>query len=53
LNPPSGEAESAKRRMMFVMLAGVLAIVGTLAGGLYFANAAGELEDRGRSRQQR
>jgi TRAP transporter TAXI family solute receptor len=28
---------SAKRRMMFVMLAGVLAIVGTLAAGYYFA----------------
>jgi TRAP transporter TAXI family solute receptor len=33
--PPS--PRSAKRKMMFVSLAGVLAIVGTLAGAYYFA----------------
>jgi TRAP transporter TAXI family solute receptor len=33
--PPS--ARSAKRQMMFVTLAGILAIVGTLVGGYYFA----------------
>ena len=33
--PPS--PRSAKRKMMFVTLAGVLAVVGTLAGAYYFA----------------
>src|SRR5260370_20263735 len=33
--PPS--PRSAKRKMMFVTLAGILAIVGTLAGAYYFA----------------
>src|ERR1700682_4036465 len=33
--PPS--PRSAKRRMMFITLAGILAIVGTLAGAYYFA----------------
>jgi TRAP transporter TAXI family solute receptor len=35
LPPPS--PRSAKRKMMFVTLAGILAIVGTLAGAYYFA----------------
>ncbi len=34
---PSSSPRSAKRKMMFVTLAGVLAIVGTLAGAYYFA----------------
>src|ERR1700694_2970704 len=33
--PPS--PRSAKRRMMFITLAGILAVVGTLAGAYYFA----------------
>src|ERR1700712_1172888 len=33
--PPS--PRSAKRKMMFVTLAGILAVVGALAGGYYFA----------------
>src|ERR1700716_1132778 len=33
--PPS--PRSAKRKMMFITLAGILAIVGTLAGAYYFA----------------
>ena len=35
VGPPS--PRSAKRRMMFVTLAGILAVVGTVAGGYYFA----------------
>jgi TRAP transporter TAXI family solute receptor len=36
--PPKAPApRSAKRSMMFITLAGILAIVGTLAGGYYFA----------------
>ena len=35
MRPPS--ARSAKRQMMFISLAGILAIVGTLAGAYYFA----------------
>ena len=35
LTPPS--PRSAKRKMMLVTLAGILAIVGALAGGYYFA----------------
>jgi TRAP transporter TAXI family solute receptor len=35
--PKSSSPRSAKRSVMFIMLAGVLAIVGTLAGGYYFA----------------
>ena len=38
---------------MFVTLAGILAIVGALAGGLLFRDAAGDVADRGRPRQQR
>src|SRR5260370_16175812 len=34
---PSSSPRSAKRKMMFVTLAGVLAIVGTPAGAYYFA----------------
>src|SRR6267154_4263229 len=34
-NPPS--PRSARRRLTFVMLAGILAIVGALAAGYYFA----------------
>src|SRR5437763_16877096 len=33
--PPS--PRSAKRKLMFVSLAGILAVVGALAGGYYFA----------------
>ena len=33
--PPS--PRSAKRRMMFITLAGILAVVGTLVGAYYFA----------------
>src|ERR1700738_559478 len=33
--PPS--ARSAKRKMMFITLAGILAVIGTLAGSYYFA----------------
>src|SRR3979490_1170759 len=33
--PPS--PRSAKRKMMFITLAGILAVVGTLVGGYYFA----------------
>jgi TRAP transporter TAXI family solute receptor len=36
--PPAPSPRSAKRRMMFITLAGVLAIVGSLAGGYYFAS---------------
>jgi TRAP transporter TAXI family solute receptor len=35
--PQTPSPRSAQRRMMFVTLAGVLAIVGALAGGYYFA----------------
>jgi TRAP transporter TAXI family solute receptor len=35
--PPTSSPRSAKRRTMFITLAGILAIVGTLAGGYYFA----------------
>jgi TRAP transporter TAXI family solute receptor len=35
--PASASSRPAKRRMTFVMLAGVLAIVGALAAGYYFA----------------
>ncbi len=38
VEPPNAPSpRSAKRRMMFVTLAGVLAIVGALVGGYYFA----------------
>jgi TRAP transporter TAXI family solute receptor len=36
--PPTPSPRSAKRRMMFIALAGVLAIVGSVAGGYYFAS---------------
>jgi TRAP transporter TAXI family solute receptor len=35
--PPPPSPRSAKRKMMFVTLAGLLAVVGTLAGAYYFA----------------
>ena len=35
--PVQPSARSAKRKMMFITLAGVLAVVGTLAGSYYFA----------------
>src|SRR5260370_28908488 len=35
--PPPPSPRSAKRKMMFVTLAGILAVVGTLAGAYYFA----------------
>ena len=35
--PPSPTPRSAKRQVMFITLAGVLAIVGTVAGTCYFA----------------
>ena len=35
--PPSPTPRSAKRQVMFITLAGVLAIVGTVAGTYYFA----------------
>ena len=34
---PTPSPRSAKRRTMFITLAAILAIVGTLAGGYYFA----------------
>ena len=49
--PPS--PRSAKRRLMFVTLAGILAVVGALAGAYYFAMRPVTLADRGRSGQQR
>src|ERR1700733_9690123 len=36
--PPAPSPRSAKRRTMFITLAGILAIVGALAGGYYFAS---------------
>src|ERR1700733_816965 len=36
--PPAPSPRSAKRRMMFITLAAILAIVGSLAGGYYFAS---------------
>src|SRR2546429_9893964 len=39
--PPS--ARSAKRKMMFITLAGILAVVGALAGAYYFAMRPGSL----------
>jgi TRAP transporter TAXI family solute receptor len=35
--PPAPSPRSAKRKMMFVTLAGILAVVGALAGAYYFA----------------
>src|SRR5450759_580436 len=35
--PVAPSARSAKRKMMFITLAGILAVVGTLAGAYYFA----------------
>src|SRR3984885_13856484 len=35
--PSAPSPRSAKRRMMFITLAAILAIVGSLAGGYYFA----------------
>ncbi len=35
--PPKPKPHPAKRQMMFVVLAGILAIVGTLAGAYYFS----------------
>jgi hypothetical protein len=35
--PVAPSARSAKRKMMFVTLAGILAVIGTLAGAYYFA----------------
>jgi TRAP transporter TAXI family solute receptor len=35
--PVQPSARSAKRKMMFIMLAGILAVTGTLAGSYYFA----------------
>ncbi|HEY5129172.1 MAG TPA: TAXI family TRAP transporter solute-binding subunit [Bradyrhizobium sp.] len=35
--PVAPSARSAKRKMMFITLAGILAVIGTLAGAYYFA----------------
>src|SRR5664279_3283825 len=35
--PPSPSPRSAKRQVMFITLAGILAIIGTVAGIYYFA----------------
>src|SRR5580765_8632114 len=35
--PPPSSRRSPRRRLTFVMIAGVLAIIGTLAAGYYFA----------------
>ncbi len=49
--PPS--ARPAKQKMTFVMLAGILAVIGALGGRLLLCDAAGNPADRGRSGQQR
>jgi len=36
--PVPPPARSAKRSVMFIMLAGILAVIGAVAGGYYFAN---------------
>ncbi len=51
--PAQPSPRSAKRKAMFVTLAGILAIAGTLAGGLLLCDAAGDVADRGRSGKQR
>ena len=57
---PRPETTASRRRRVrrsgsdgVLMLAGVLAIIGALAAGLLFRDAAGDAAHRGRSRQQR
>src|ERR1700736_1579966 len=38
--PVPPPARSAKRSLMFIMLAGILAVIGAVAGGYYFAMRA-------------
>ncbi len=51
--PAPASPRSAKRRLTFVTLAGVLAIVGAPGGRLLLCDAAGDPADRRRPRQQR
>src|SRR6476660_10646420 len=38
VEPPLPSPRSAKRRLTFILIAGILAVIGAVAGGYYFAN---------------